>query len=319
MTDTGKVEKKTYIAPIEVVTKDNIKVKLEALHVKNFKTVVIYIKLNLSTTAGVTGDVINALIAQYARVHDVGVGISVKSNIIKILPGESSVYIMTDEHHVLPNIKLFFKYIMETKLAVAIPLKENTFYDNIKKAVQGIQVIVYGKCASFIKKFPDGKSDKASPMQSLQNDLVIGKTSAGVVSRINSDVSYSLNVNTQDTFARLMIAILLTSVPFTFKADNIVFNSEVEMNLAKSILKDRKSNILVLKRFIEQTKPVLKAEGSKTEADVAASQRRFTTLARITLNLKGAGNPIANNGIQTFILQCKNRSNNALTQLSKLK
>ena len=319
MTDSGKVEKKTYIAPTEVVTKDGIKIKLEALHVKNFKTAIVYIKLNLATSAGVTADVINALIAQYAKVHDIGVGVSVKTNIIKIIPGESSVYIMTDEHHILPNIKLFFKYIMESKLSIAIPLKENTFYDNIKKTVQGIQVVVYGKCQSFIKKFPDGKSDKVSPMQSLQNDLVIGKTSTGVVSRINSDVVYSISVNTQDTFARLMIAILLTSIPFTFKADTIVFTNEVDMNKAKTVLKDRKSNILVLKRFIEQTKPVLKAEGSKTEADVSASQRRFTTLARVMLNLKGAGNPIANNGIQTFILQCKNRSNNVLTQLSKLK
>ena len=314
MSSEQKSGKRVYLKVPEFSAGD-IKVSIEAQHMKNFKSVILFIKLNVKDAKSDAVSVLNALIAQYARNHDMGVGISSKTNIMKVIPGFASIYIMTDEHHVLPNIKLFYKYIIEKKLDNPAAVKTATNYEAVKQQITGIHATVYGKCQSFIKKFPEGnaKTDKLTPIKSLETGLVFPKSATGAIP-VNNVEQPELGIGTQDVQARLMVAIILADIPFVFDANNIKFTNVTDMERAKMILHDRKTNIIVLKRFIEQMKP-------EFEKDVPTSAfiTRFKIFAKIMFNMKGTNNECGNDTVKLFIEACKGRTNMVLTNLSKVK
>ncbi len=294
---------------------DGIKVAIEAQHMKNFKSVILFIKLGVKDAKSDSTSVLNGLIRQYARIHDMGVGISTKTNIMSIIPGAQSIYIMTDEHHILPNIKLFYKYILEKKLdSVSTVIKQSTNYESVKASIVSMNVIVYGKCQGFIKKFPaqGEKTDKITPITSLQTGLVVNKPTAGAIN-VNKVDCPEIAINTQDVQARLMVAIILASVPFTFDANNIRFNCAADAECAKKLLRDRKANIVVLKRFVEQMKPTF-----DKDTPTADFVNRFRMFARIMFNLKGCNNDCSVETVKLFIDSCKGRTNTIITNLAKV-
>jgi hypothetical protein len=314
MSTEQKSSKLSYIKVPEFAA-GNVKINIEARHAKNFKSAILFIRFGLKDTKSDIASVINGLIQQYARTHDTGIGISAKTNIIKIIPGIQSIYIMTDEHHILPNIKLFYKYVNEKKIDGQSPIiRSACMYEAIKDAITSINVIVYGKCASFIKKFANkqDKSDRLSPIKSLETGLVVNKTAAGVINIYAKDCP-TLCIGTQDTQVRLMVSVILADIPFTFSAANIQFNSQTDLETARELLRDRKTNIIILKRFVEQMKP-------EFDKDVPTNEfiERFRMFARIMFNLKGTNNDCSAETVKLFIDACKGRTNTSLTALSKL-
>ena len=304
------------------VAKNKTEIEIQAQHVKTMKSVILFIKVDLNKqTVQQSLPLLNSIIQQYAKVHDVGVGVSVKTNIMKIIPGSQSIYIMTDEHHILPNIKLFYKYLFEARLLAAPNFETTVYYEALHNSIVGLNITVYGKCATFNKKLymgnSSGKTDKITPQQSLSDGLDRGRVIQGSIPPNPKFKQFSINIGTQDTYPKIMVAIILADIPFYFKANEIVFNTELDMNRAKAQLSERKNNIILLKRFIEQTKPVLKQEGN--EKKFKDAQLRFSTLAKIMLALKGTGNPVGSNAVQGFVEACKGRTNPILTILSKLK
>lgn len=306
----------------QFISKNKTEVAIDSYHVKYLKSVILFIKVELNKQVIQQSlPLLNAIIAQYAKVHNVGVGISCKTNIIKIIPGSQSIYIMTDEHHILPNIKLFYKYLYEARLIQNVSFESTLYYEAVHSAIQGLSINIYGKCATFNKKLALGnlksKSDKITPQQSLIDGLDQGRIMQGSVAANPKYQQYAININTQDTYPKIMVAVILAEIPFYFKANSIIFQTEEDMEQAKKLLSDRRNNIVLLKRFIEQTKPVMKIEGN--EQKYKDAQTRFGILAKIILALKGTGNPIGGNAAQEFILACKGRTNPVLTNLSKLK
>jgi hypothetical protein len=315
MSSEQKVVKRTYIKVPEFKA-DHMKVRIEAQHAKNFKSAILFIRFETENAKPETVAVLNAMIRQYARIHDMGVGISAKNNIMKVIPGETSIYIMTDEHHIVSNIKLFYKYIIEKKLDGRSPaIKAVTSYETIKPSISTMNVIVYGKCQGFIKKFPaNGKDDgKINPIKSLEAGLVVNKTASGIIP-VNAIECPTLSINTQEPHVRLMVAIILAEIPFIFRASNIQFNTVSDMERAKELLHDRKLNIIVLKRFVEQLKPEFEKD-KPSEAFV----NRFRIIARVMFNLKGSNNDCTGDLIKLFVESCKGRTNTAITNLAKIK
>ncbi len=139
---------------------DGVTVNIKATHNSKFQCAILYVEFDTRQTELLAG-----LLHKFTMEKILRTGINMNNGAYSAISGETSVMLMVPENKITQNISLLYAYLTKTKLnAQQARLVKSGNYNILANDIKTMNVIVTGKCKTFIANMNNADSPKFTRM-----------------------------------------------------------------------------------------------------------------------------------------------------------
>ena len=264
-------------------------VEIEAQHNKKFQCAVLFVEFNTSQK-----DLLCLLLQKYIEEKRLGVGLNMNNAIYAAISGESSIALFVPENKLCNNIALLVSYLHKSHLtSQQSKYIKSGNYDKLSSDIQAFNVIVTGKCKTFIAALKSNAT-KINNLKAQLSAIEPKKRESFTTSNI-TDSCYGTEIkcDLSSSNAKLYASILLEEIPAKITSSGITLlctDGTVSKLSGKLLFKDVLQG--KVKSFLTQTGAVgtpaaNDTNGTKFKAKSAYILDCENCLAEIYSKLRG--------------------------------
>ena len=264
-------------------------VEIEAQHNKKFQCAVLFVEFNTSQK-----DLLCLMLQKYIEEKRLATGLNLNNAIYAAIPGETSIVLFVPENKICNNIALLVAYLHKSHLtSQQAKFIKSGDYDKLSSDIKAFNVIVTGKCKTFIAALKSNAT-KITNLTSQLSAIEPKARESFTTSKItDSCFGSKINFDGSSANAKLYTSILLEDIPakidssgITFLCTDCAIGRLTEKLLFKDVLQGK------VKSFLTQTGAVgtpaaNDTGGAKFKAKAAYILDCENCLAKIFSKLRG--------------------------------